>query len=537
MKTLFNFARSRSVSFFLALTMLFYAVSCNQFAIRSIAPKKLVVLEKTSSPPKHFIVHAGESLYEISNLSMEGDNLIGKLAPVTGSVYYSSMMKSTAIKNEGILNEIHLFLNTTIEPQYVGKVSLPFKDIKEVRLIHHDGSGTIALTVVSVVVLIKLFYLALSTITFCPLVYVHDGQKYEFAGEILGGAIGQNLCRNDYLPLPALQTQDGFYQLQVKNELEEKQYLDLMQLVSVQHPTGTRVLMDQSGQVHLLRDEQFPLRAQSFDEVDVRFTLQNKNCDAYSFNNEEASRNGVLLTFKKPQDAQTANLVLNVKNNLWADQVLNEYFSKFGNKFDIWMAEQAQFPSEDQIQSILKGDLPLRVYLKKEGQWQKIEELYPVGSLALKEVLVPLNLSGIDADEIELKLETGFMFWDLDYAAIDFTQASPSQLFITHIAPRSAIDTALQDQTMVLKAADQNYLLQKTVGEAITLRYPQGPTVEGMAQSLFLQSRGYYELIRKFKGTPRLDELKQFKTPGAFSDFSRKEYLKFISPLMVKWPY
>ena len=55
-----------------------------------------------------------------------------------------------------------------------------------------------------------------------------------------------------------------------------------------------------------------------------------------------------------------------------------------------------------------------------------------------------------------------------------------------------------------------------------------------MNQSFFLQSRGYYELIRKFKGTPQEAELKVLKTPGAFSDFSRKEYLEFIAPLWVK---
>jgi len=372
------------------------------------------------------------------------------------------------------------------------------------------------------------------TFTSCPFVYVQDGDNYKFIGEIFGGAIGQNLCRNDYLPLPALQTKDGFYQLQIKSDLEEREYIDLLQLVSVQHPAGTRVLTDQSGQVHLLRNDHFPLRAQTFDNVDVLFTLQNKTNDFYSFNNEDSSCNGVFLTFKKPQDARTANLVLNVKNNLWIDQVLNEYFSKFGNKFDSWMSEQAKVPSEDRIQSVLKGDLPLQVYVKKQGQWEKIEELNPVGSLVLKELVVPLNLSGIDSDEIELKLESGFMFWDLDYAAMDFTPASSKQLFITHITPSSALDTANQDQTMVLKAADHNYLVQKTIGESIILQYPEAPTLEGMNQSFFLESRGYYELIRKFKGTPQVDELNKLQTPGAFSDFSRKEYLKFIAPLWVK---
>ncbi len=537
MKTLFNFSRSRSVSFFLALIMLFYAVSCNQFVVRSIEPKKLVSLEETSSHPKHFIVHTGEYLYEIQNLSIEGDNLVGKMAPVTGSVYYSSMMeKPYIINHDDILNEVHLFLTTTIEPQSVGKVSLPFKDIKEVRVIAYDRSGELLGLTILVGSLVGLVIIALASFTFtsCPFVYVQDGDSYKFVGEIFGGAIGQNLCRNDYLPLPALQTKDSFYQLQIKSDLEEREYIDLLQLVSVQHPAGTRVLTDQSGQVHLLRSEHFPLRAQTFDNVDIRFTLQNKTNDFYSFNNEDSSRNGVFLTFKKPQDARTANLILNVKNNLWIDQVLNEYFSKFGNKFDSWMSEQAKFPSEDRIQNILKGDLPLRVYLKKQGQWQKIEELNAVGPLALKELLVPLNLSGIDSDEIELKLESGFMFWDLDYAAMDFTPESPSQLFITHLNPISALDKANQDQTLLLKAADQNYLEQKAVGESITLKYPQAPTLEGMKQSFFLESRGYYELVRKFKGTPQVDELNQLKAPGAFSDFSRKEYLKFIAPLMIK---
>lgn len=537
MKTLFNFARYRSVSFVLALIMLFYAVSCNRFAFQHIDPKRLVALEKKSGTPKRFIVHTGEHLYQINNLSKDRDNLMGTLAPLTDSVFYSSTMtRPYVIKHKGILNEVHLYLNSTLGTTDYGEITVPLKDIKEARGIVRDQSGVVLGVLIFAGAMVGLGALLLSSFTFtsCPFVYVQDGDNYKFVGEIFGGAIGQNLCRNDYLPLPALQAKGGFYHLQVKNELEERQYIDLLQLVSVQHPAGTRVLMDQGGQAHLLRNEQSPLRAQSFDNVDVLFTLQNKTNYFYSFNNEESPRNGVFLTFKKPQEAQTANLVLNVKNNLWVDHVLNEYFSKFGNKFDSWMERQSKTPTEDRLQNIRNGDLPLSVYLKKQGQWQKIEELNAVGPLAFKELLIPLNLSDLDSDEIELKLESGFMFWDLDYVAMDFTPASPSQLFITQLDPISALDTANQDQTMLLKAADQNYLQQKTIGESITLRYPIAPTREGMNQSFFLQSRGYYELIRKFKGTPQLEELNQLKAPGAFSDFSRKEYLKFIAPLWVK---
>lgn len=537
MKTLFNFSRSRSVSFFLALIMLFYAVSCNRFAFQHIDPKRLVALEKKSGTPKRFIVHTGEHLYQISNLSKDRDNLMGTLAPLTDSVFYSSTMpRPNIIKHKGILNEVHLYLNSTLGTTDYGKITVPLKDIWEARVIVRDQSGVVLGILIFAGAMVGLGALLLSSFTFtsCPFVYIQYDEQYQFVGEIFGGAVGQNLCRNDYLPLPALQAKDGFYQLQVKNELEEKQYIDLLQLVSVQHPAGTRVGMDQSGQVHLLGNEQLPVRAQTFDKVDVLFTLQSKTNYFYSFNNEESSSNGVFLIFKKPQGSQTANLVLNVKNNLWVDHVLNEYFSKFGNKFDAWMPGQTESPSEDRTQSILKGDLPLQVYVKKQGQWEKVEDLDPVGSLALKELLIPLNLSGIDSDEIELKLESGFMFWDLDYTAMDFTPASPNQLFITQLDPISALDSANQDQTRVLKAADQNYLEQKSIGESITLRYPQAPALEGMNQSFFLQSRGYYELIRKFKGTPQFEELNQLKAPGAFSDFSRKEYLKFIAPLWVK---
>lgn len=497
----------------------------------------MIAIEKNSITPKRLIVHAGEYLYQISNLSLDGDNLMGTLAPVTGSVYYSSMItKPYIIKHEGILNEVHLFLYSPLGPPDYGKISFPLKDIKETRVIVRDNSGTVLGILIFAGAIVGFGALLASSLTFtsCPFLYVQDGENYKFVGEIFGGAIGQNLCRNDYLPLPALQAKNGFYHLQVKNELEERQYIDLLQLVSVQHPIGTRVLMDQGGQVHLLGNEQLPIRAQTFDNVDILFTLQSKTNYFYSFNNEESSSNGVFLTFKKPQGSQTANLVLNVKNNLWVDHVLNEYFSKFGNKFDSWMEQQAKIPVEDRLQNIRNGDLPLSVYLKKQGQWEKIEELNAVGPLALKELLIPLNLSGIDSDEIEIKLESGFMFWDLDYAAMDFTPASPMQLFITHLDPISALDSANQDQTRVLKAADQNYLEQKSIGESITLRYPLAPTLEGMNQSFFLQSRGYYELIRKFKGSPQFEELNQLKVPGAFSDFSRKEYLKFIAPLWVK---
>ena len=533
--TLLSFVRNSYAAMFLAMLMLFYAVSCQSFTALKVTPSKMVKINNDSDGYKRFIVHAGSNLYELRHLALASDQLTGTIEIAQEPVYYYIGRKSTYSNEErNILKEVHIFLNANYPMLPLGETKIPVNSVTEIRIIKNVGSGGIAaLVMVGLVGVITISALTYTppepspSTSSCPFVYVNDGENFYFQGEVFGGAVGANLCRDDYMPLPMLKEKEGQYLLNLSNELQERQYTDLAELMLVEHQEGTQVLVDQSGKVHLLKQQFSPVSAESYNGNNLQPLLENKDQLAYSFNDEDFARNGVELKFDRPEGAQKANLVLNAKNSIWLDQVLDAYFSKFGNKFDDWMDKQSKRPTEDRLQSIRKGDLPLSIYLKKHGEWQSLDNLYAVGPLAARDLVVPIDLTGLNDHKIELKIETGFMFWDLDYAAMDFTPAST--VSTTFIQPKLALDQNQHNWTATLQSVDQNFLPQKNTGELTVISYLAPPVTPGMKQTVFLHSRGYYELIRNFEGEPKVKELKKFRTPGAFAEFSRAEFFKIQS--------
>ena len=69
---------------------------------------------------------------------------------------------------------------------------------------------------------------------------------------------------------------------------------------------------------------------------------------------------------------------------------------------------------------------------------------------------------------------------------------------------------------------------QESIGDITDIVYMVPPELQGKQQAVFLHTRGYYELIRDFEGLPKISELEKFKTPGYFSDYSKRRYLETL---------
>ncbi len=124
-----------------------------------------------------------------------------------------------------------------------------------------------------------------------------------------------------------------------------------------------------------------------------------------------------------------------------------------------------------------------------------------------------------------MKVETGFKFWELDYAAMDFTPNG--QVTTTFIQPNSALDQDKNNALALLADADLKYVVLKKTGDYIELLYPESAvTNAGGANAFFLYTKGYSEMNVRFEGAPEANELLKLKEPGALADYSKAEYLK-----------
>jgi hypothetical protein len=286
------------------------------------------------------------------------------------------------------------------------------------------------------------------------------------------------------------------------------------------------VLLDKYGQSYLVGNPESPIIASSFSGYDLFPVIEEKDGEVFLFNDQDYSKNGIILKFRKTNDIKQGKLILNGNNTLWFDYLFGEFLKKFGSAYEGHMDKQSKIPTSERLQRLLDSDFPLSIYIKENGSWKLIDYLFTVGPLASRDFVIPVDVSGLMGEEVEIKLESGFMFWELDYAAMDFSENI--ELHRTQLKPSIALGTGSQYWTTSLAEADGQCMIQEKVGDVTEVIFKTIPPVKNQQQTVFLHTRGYYELIRDFKGVPEITELNKFKVPGYFSDFSRIKYLQFL---------
>ncbi|WP_020568137.1 hypothetical protein [Neolewinella persica] len=528
----------KSGVYLVSIVLLFLAHSCTYFKAKVAYSDFETSINNIGDTYQYFVLHDGDAMYELAGLTVDSTSVSGNLMPIKKPVLYRPGRTSRIRENErSILNEVHVYLRAGTEALQVGYADIPLTDVLEIRIIDKDNGATTASYVFSTVAVAGAVVIAVAALAFsnssapsqmssCPYVYVNSGETFVFTGEAFGGAVGANLVRDDYMPLPAMAPVDGSYQLRITNELKEKQYTDLAELILVNHRPEQKVLLDKTGNVQVLENLQEPVKATSYSGTDLLPSMVEADSEMYLFNDEDFSENGIVLTFKKPAHAPSGRLLISAKNTLWFDYVIGEFFKKYGGYFGAFMKKQGKISSPDQLETIRDNNFPLSIYAKRNGEWELVDYLMTVGPLAARDFAVPIDLGKYPGEEIEIKIETGFMFWEVDQIAMDFTDNS--DLSIAHLQPLSAYGTGQQDWKAALEKTDEDYMAQEKVGEVTELRYAVPPVPAGQVQSAFLHTRGYYELIRDFTGFPKIAELNKFKDGAYFSTFSRAGYFKVL---------
>ncbi|WP_152981545.1 hypothetical protein [Hymenobacter sp. AT01-02] len=268
---------------------------------------------------KLFLVHQGNSVWQLQNPQLSGEALQGQKADLTLEL----RQYATPIIGQGLrykrrdkhtaLNLVHLYL--TDSHTFTGsQVSIPLADMQRLEVIERDTGKTIfshVLVGAGVVggAYVILGIIVLLTKSSCPFVYAYDGANYQFVGEAYGGAIFAPAERDDYMPLPNLQAQGQDYQLKITNELRERQYTNVAELWLVHHPAATSVLIDSQGNMHTIGRPMAAVQATSDAGTNYTTHLATRDKSALLFNDETpgTAPNSVVLTFPNPTQARLAS--------------------------------------------------------------------------------------------------------------------------------------------------------------------------------------------------------------------------------------
>jgi hypothetical protein len=138
-----------------------------------------------------------------------------------------------------------------------------------------------------------------------------------------------------------------------------------------------------------------------------------------------------------------------------------------------------------------------------------------------------IDLSRVTGDRVNIRLVSGVLFWDFDYAGMDFSEEV--NVTCTTVPVENAVDETGKEISSLLLHDDDKYLVQPEINNEARLSFMVPPPVPGTERSVFLHSKGNYQPLRDAGGKPDMDLLVTMRQPGMFTKFAKDHFLRYYS--------
>ena len=367
-------------------------------------------------------------------------------------------------------------------------------------------------------------YGGLEVICGCPHVYISNGDQLNFNNTMFTGAISSKLERNDYKLLPDLNSDSTNYSFTIKNEENEIQYINLSELMVVNHSNKQTVLPDQAGIFYSISNPVQAEKVVNGDGKNIQELVMKIDGIPYPFDGDlDPNFDKVTATFAQPVLMKNRKLIINAKNSKWSSYIHQSLKTILGDKAGDMRKKNAKKSREELEKDFAKHGITLQVEIKNGDKWVNLENINLIGDVNYNELVVPLpNGVGIDKT-IEIRLISGFKFWELDYIALDTSK--PQELNIQTITP-----TLINEKNKELSIDDDQYVKLKK-GDSLIISYHNLQINKELKRTIILHSKGYYVSTDEGKGKANKIALIKLNQKGGLSKFSKKLNTKVLEHL------
>jgi len=528
-------AISRPLVWIMIWSFLTMTSGCYYFKVVRPSEQPRDVISKMQEQQKFFILHLDDKTWQIRDIIVNEEYITGSISGLVGHERYKSVKPENSNRylkksydESSILNEVHIYINEYSEAGN-GRIYIPASAIEKIEIYDKDSGATAASWIFSTLGVAAgafgvLMVIVALTKSSCPFVYSYDGNDYLFSGEIFSGATQPGLERDDYMLLPTVASSEGSYSVKLTNEVHEIQSVNLASLLVVDHPAGLSVLIDKTGKIQTFRKPSVPVTAENCAGRNIIDYIGKKDSLNFSGDPQDVGKDGlekIVMKFVKPRDCESAKLLIRAKNSFWLDVLFTKFHLLFGERYDTFAAKQESASGNKLNKFLIDQNIPLSAYIEKNGKWQSIGYFNIAGPMAMRDDILPVELAGITSDTVKIKLETGFLFWEVDYAGMDFSKTE--NVIQSELAVSSALDKSGDDVKEKLLSKDWNYLVLKEVGDVAVINFEE-PAMMNSVRSVFLHTSGYYKILREQKGSADIRALKTFRKPNRFPEFSKETY-------------
>ena len=348
----------------------------------------------------------------------------------------------------------------------------------------------------------------------CPLVYSWDGETWRLDSGTFGGAITRAAARTDVDNLVYATPTDGVLRLKLANEMNETDYVDALSVLAVDHDPTVTVAPDAAGKLYSIGRLNAPTRAVDFTGRDVLARIaapDDVNWESLVTGRDssrtEDIRDGLELTFARPNDAQEARLVIDGHDAGWAAMMLAEWISAHGSATPAWYDSLDTQPRMlQELSEIMAHTGFLGVSVLVGDRWEQQGYIWGASPEIVKRQVFSVDLSRVVGDTVRVRLESAPSFWLVDHVAIDYSDQQP--LDVRELHANRAIDHTGRDVRAILSAIDGTEYVMET-GDYAELEFNVPPVAPGKTRSYILRSTGWYRIHTPDIGPPQIALLDQ----------------------------
>jgi hypothetical protein len=391
--------------------------------------------------------------------------------------------------------------------------------VRTVGLVAGIAVGTIAVAAIVIA----------ATKESCPFIYSWNGEKYVFDAEPYGGAISRGLERDDYSELEQLVPDRGLYRLTVKNEVQETQFTNQLELLVADHG-ASRVALNDAGKLFTLSSVHPPSVA--VDETGRDLLPWLKSNDRLIWEPEPETnpnaevRQNIQITFPKPANAIRAKLVVNAATSLWGSYMIKLVSELRGSENESWHAAIDNNPLE--AASVLAWNqreelFALKIDVQEPGGWVQRGILLGGGPFISEDRVVELDLGRVRGDRLNIRIRPPKGFWAFNSFGVDYSVDQAVKTQVLH--PVEAHDSAGRDRLAEILSADNSYYEMPNVGDQGFITFKAPPGEKGLKRTVFLHARGYYQLHLDQTSSADIATLTSIMTtPDAAARFAGSRY-------------
>lgn len=521
----------RPIGLFLALLIASSSLSCySKYQMRTSRLPKVQNLQGLE-----FVVIDSSApisnVWVVSNPKFEEEAMYAQFNRASEAFGARIASINTNADRKASQNLVMIYINSSTASSFSDTLAtrLDYKNISKIEVFEPDAGKVVGIVLGGIGGCAIISIIALIIACNCPHVYVEapDGAR-QLQGSLYSGAIYPQLERSDYLALQNIQPVDNQLKIILANQESQHQHTNLVALEVLDHAPGLRPVFDKYGQLHTISNPQPPLSASDVTGKNVLDEILAKDGQIFvgdlSNTSSEATEK-LSVQFSKPQGVKHAKLLLNAKNSHWLDYTYFEFQNALGEYADEATRKYRKKSAAENQAWADRQKIPLAVWIETSpGQWEKTEQFDLQGASVFRDAVLPLDLSRVQGNTVNIRLEFGFHFWEINQVALDF---SDNQTVVQNtLRPLEAHDQSGRDITTSLLEDDTQYYDQPSIGDEASIRFQLPPLLPGHERSLVLRGKGHYEVLHQnAPGRPNPFKLKSWEKENALPKLARKRWL------------